>query len=180
VVLAFYISLLDTPEEKDKIEALYREHQWLMMYVARQVLKNEAWAEDACHDAMIKLIEHIDRIDDIYSDDTKAFIYTVTKNCSISFLRKELRHPTEDIQEYLPVLKSPEDTMKQAHLLSTLDKILSLPKELRDPLELNIFYGMSSKEIAKMLGITDSLVRKRIMQARMILRQEEEVFCHEN
>lgn len=54
-MLLFYLSLLDTEEEKTKFERLYYEYRAVMKYKALEILKDEYLAEDAVHEAFIKL-----------------------------------------------------------------------------------------------------------------------------
>lgn len=79
IVLLFYLSLLDTEEEKSKLEKLYYQYKALMKYIALDILKDYSMADDAVHEAFIKLIRHLDGIDEIDSRKTKAFIVIVIR-----------------------------------------------------------------------------------------------------
>ena len=48
----------------------------------------------------------------------------------------------------------------------------ALPEELRQPLALSGVEELSSREIAKVMGIPEGTVRTRLARARQILRQK--------
>ena len=169
-MLAFYLSLADTPKDRRKIEILYHNYCHLMMHTARKILKKEEWAEDAVHDTILKLIGVLDRIDEqeIDSPRTKAFIYTITKNTALSFLKKEQRFFLEDLPE-IPV----DNLLDQVIAREYFERIAKLPEKLREPLLLSAYYGLSNRKIASLLGISEQLVHKRLKQARKRIESEE-------
>ncbi len=57
--MLFYLSLLDTEEEKSKFEQLYYQYRKLMYLCAWEVLRDEQLAEDAVHEAFIKLTKYL-------------------------------------------------------------------------------------------------------------------------
>lgn len=62
--MIIYLQMLETPEEKSKFEQLYLEYKGLMFHVAYEILHNEQDAEDAVHQAFVKIAENIKKIDD--------------------------------------------------------------------------------------------------------------------
>ena len=62
--MIIYMQMLETPEEKSKFEQLYLEYKGLMFHVAYEILHNEQDAEDAVHQAFVKIAENIKKIDD--------------------------------------------------------------------------------------------------------------------
>ena len=61
-MLSLYLSLVDSPEEKDKVRALYEKYHDLMMSVAFKIFRNEHDAQDAVHQAFITLINNLNKI----------------------------------------------------------------------------------------------------------------------
>lgn len=169
-MLTLYLSLADTPEDRRKIETLYHNYRHLMMHTTRKILKKEEWAEDAVHETILKLIKILDRIDDqeLDSPRTKAFIYTITKNTALTFLKNEQRYFLEDVPE-IPV----NNLFDQVIVREYFERITKLPEKLRDPLLLSAYYGLTNRKIASLLGISEQLVHKRLKQAREKIKQEE-------
>ena len=57
--MMIYLQMIETPEEKSKFEQLYLEYRGLMFHVAYDILHNEHDAEDAVHQAFVKIAENI-------------------------------------------------------------------------------------------------------------------------
>ena len=60
-MLMLYMSMLDTQEEKSKFEEIYIQYRKLMFVCAKSILKDDALAEDAVHNAFIKIIRHLQK-----------------------------------------------------------------------------------------------------------------------
>ena len=78
-MLLFYLSLLETEEEQSKFEKLYYRYNALMKYIAFEILRDDGMAEDAVHDAFVKLSRHLDTIDDVADSKTAGFIIILIK-----------------------------------------------------------------------------------------------------
>ena len=70
--MLIYLSMIETPEDKDKFEQIYYKYRDLMYYVANQKLNNHHDAEDAVHQAFVSIIKHISKINDIESPKTRS------------------------------------------------------------------------------------------------------------
>lgn len=57
--------MLDTEEEKSKFEKIYFKYRQLMFKVANDILSDEYLAEDTVHKSFIKIMKHLDKINDI-------------------------------------------------------------------------------------------------------------------
>lgn len=58
-MLFFYLSALDTQEERTKFEDIYKKYGKLMKYVAYNILRDDSLAEDAVHNAFLKLMKYL-------------------------------------------------------------------------------------------------------------------------
>ncbi len=82
-MLSFYLTLIDTEAEKSKFEQLYLIYRQMMFFVAKQILEDSYLAEDAVHQAFLKIIDHFDKIGEIDCPKTRGFIVTIVQNQSI-------------------------------------------------------------------------------------------------
>ena len=177
-MLAYYLSLVDTPEEKSKVEEIYHEYKRLIMYLALTKLQDERLAEEALHEVMLAVIDQIKKLQDRDENGVKSFIYLATRNVCVDILRKELRYKSmENVDAVSPHLQNddPQDTLQEKLVMDFVEK---LPPIYRDITELYAFYGMTIKECAKALKITPATARKRLERARALLRaklKEEEL-----
>ena len=67
--MLIYLQMLPDKETRSQFETLYLRYRFLMFRVARRVLSNDSDAEDAVHQAFLKLIGLMDKIEG--TDDKK-------------------------------------------------------------------------------------------------------------
>ena len=92
-MLSFYLSLVDNLSDKEKVEKIYTDYYGLMKYIALEYTQDEA--DDIVHDAMIRIIKNIDKIDISDERRTKVFCVTVARNRAIDVLKKKDRAALE-------------------------------------------------------------------------------------
>ena len=83
-----YLMMIDAEEDKQKFAILYETYRHLMMKVALNVLKDTFLAEDAVHEAFIKIAKNMEKIGEIDATVTKRYLLTITKNATIDIYRK--------------------------------------------------------------------------------------------
>ena len=57
--MLMYFTMIDSPPNQSKFEKIYLTYRNLMYRAAYSILKNEADAEDAVHNAFVKIAENI-------------------------------------------------------------------------------------------------------------------------
>lgn len=147
--MIIYLQMLETPEEKSKFEQLYLEYKGLMFYVAYEILHNEQDAEDAVHQAFVKIAENIKKIDDPICPKTHSYVVTIVENKAIDQYRKQQKHQTVELIEEI------QGTNAHYEGDNDLTKcILKLPARYREMILLRYHHGYSVREIAGMMGIS--------------------------
>lgn len=164
-MIAFYLSELQTEEDRSKFAQLYKQYKYLMIFIASKHLTDKNSVEDAVHESFIKIIKHFEDIGNIYSPETKNFIIIVTKNTSLDMQKKLNAHPLIDIDD-LQIVSDIDDISEYTNISAIKNAIKSLPEKLRDVIELKYFYDKENTEIADLLSITEATVRKRLERAR--------------
>lgn len=170
-MLLFYLSLVDSPEDKEKFEKLYYEYRELMQHIAYNILKDRALAEDAVHDAFTKIIRYLDGIGEVESHRTKAYVVIIVRSVSLDNLAKEKKHRRFNAEDADKVAISPDPILENIDAAALAGKIEQLFDTYREILILKLYYGSSDKEIADILGITHSAARKRMERARKALEK---------
>jgi RNA polymerase sigma-70 factor (ECF subfamily) len=157
--------MLTSAEEQSKFEALYFEYRNLMFYITNKILNDRGLAEDAVHQAFIKVLENFDKVGEVYCHKTKSYLVTIVRNTAINMYNSRKRRPTVAIEEiFIAVDIGKANQGEGIDELSVA--ILELPIIYRDVLKLKYIQGFSSTEIAEMLDISDDAVRKRLERAR--------------
>ena len=174
-MLSFYINLVETQEEKTKVEKIYYEYRTIMKEKANSILRNDFLAEEAVHEAFIRIINNIHKIENIYCHKTKAFVVVIVENVSLSIYKKEKKAEHIDfceVEELIPYKKGDLEKITDTYAYGIIKE---MPKIYRDVLLLKIHYDYDNNQIAKALKISHATVRKRLQRARNMLveRMEE-------
>lgn len=163
--MLIYLQTIDTPEQRSKFELLYREYRGLMFHVANRILENEQDAEDAVHQAFLKVAEHMDKIGEPVCPKTRGFVVTIAENKAIDLYRRSKKHPLVELDETLPGI--PVAYEGESVLAACL---LQLPARYREALLLRYCYGYSLRETADLMGVTVSAATQVIHRAKNKLR----------
>lgn len=169
-MLSFYLTLAQSEGEKDKFERVYHKYKGIMLSCAYSILKDESLSEDAVHEAFLKILNNLSKIDEVDSPRTRGFVIVVTENTAKNIYNKENRAKIVELDESIPYNKTTEQAVEQnltAELIA--EKIAELPENYRRALMLRYLNGLSDREIASALGISDSLARKRLERGRKAL-----------
>jgi DNA-directed RNA polymerase specialized sigma subunit, sigma24 homolog len=107
--MLIYLSLLDTEEDISKFEEIYNTYKKQMYYTANNILKDSHLAEDAVHNAFLRIINNLEKIQDINSHKTKGLIVIIVKNASIDIYRKnkkkEKYYFIDDLEQLVDMMR---------------------------------------------------------------------------
>ena len=146
------------------LEQLYRANRTVMLQRAVGLLGDQALAEDAVHDSIIRISRHIGRLKNMPSDEQRYLCLTVVKNVALNMLRD--RRETDPLPETLQAV--PREVILGMDITSAIN---SLEEGHRSVVLLRLRYGFSTTETARLLDINKGTVRSRLSRAREILRE---------
>ena len=190
-MLPFYLQLLETEGEKQKFERLYERYRRLMHWIAVGILQDEHLAEDAVHEAFLRILQNFDGIDEILSPKTRNFVVIVVRNTSLNLRKKQKREDETLVKDVF----SEEERQGQGDQLQTvienlsygfdetadavcrqeiIDAVLSMPDTLKEILMMYGYVGYNIHEIADYLNITEDAAYKRLRRARNALAKRIE------
>jgi RNA polymerase sigma-70 factor (ECF subfamily) len=171
-MLEFYLTLLDSESDKDKLTYIYEKYYKLMLYIANEYSYNESDSEDIVHESLMKIIDNLDKID-IYNDlSTKCYICTIIKNHAKD--NNKHNHFIDDVD--ISTLESEADDdvidtiLSEEGYKNLLDCIERLDDKDRDVCNLKFVCGLKEHEISRILGITTNTVGVRINRSRKVLK----------
>ena len=146
------------------LEQLYRANRTVMLRRALSILGNQSMAEDAVHDAFIRIARHIGRLKNMPSQEQRYLCLTIVKNVALNMIR--------DRREADPLPETVQTVSKDISLgMDIAAAINSLEEGHRHVVLLRLRYGFSTLETAKLLGIKQGTVRSRLNRARAFLRE---------
>lgn len=175
-MLWFYLTILDTPEKRDKLTLIYNDYKGIMYYEALRVLKDVQLAEDAVHNSFLALIKIIDEIRTESHNQMASFVVLIVRNKAIDMLRAvkhEKLNDDEDanvLAEMVKDLGVTEDIVITADSMNRLVELISnMDEKYRTPLVLQA-KGYKVREIAQILEIGTENVKSRLFRARKMAR----------
>ena len=171
-MLMYYTAMLTEPEEQRKFEELYRQHRHSMYHAACRILQNPQDAEDAVHQAFLRLVEHLNKVDEKDRGKARGFLVTMAENAAIDLYRRRKRERVISLGETEAAPEDPENSSAFASAFARL------PVNYSTVLRLKYSYGYDNAEIGQLLGLTEETVRQRLSRGRKRLAQllkEEEI-----
>ena len=159
---------------EDEFAGLVRRQSQFVFRVAFSVLRNVQDAEDVVQETFLK-IYRLGAWAGVR--DERAFLARAAWRLAVDRLRRAVGERLPEV--ILDEAPSVETNLMRADSEAALHRLVdALPLELRLPLALSTVDGMTSPEIAKVMGIPEGTVRGRLLRAREILKrklQEAEV-----
>lgn len=168
------------------LEELLARSQAVVRRFSDTVCGGQADSEDAAQEALIKTYRYVRSLKD--PDSFRAWLYRTVKNACLLGRRKRVGEPShlesidaaghddEPIVLNVPAAgKSPEELAENARLRRQLrDALLKLPQNQRVVVFLREMEGLSTREVAQVVGISEDNVKARLSRARARLRRDLE------
>jgi RNA polymerase sigma-70 factor (ECF subfamily) len=176
---------LDALRSGDRAEfALLVDAYYEMIYrLAIKMVNNPQDAEDILQETFIKAYRHLKNFDGRSSLST--WLYRIATNEALMFLRRQ-KPDTVSVDESLDTGEGeveplqiidwsslPEEELMSAEAQVYLDKAVDkLSPSLRVVFVLRDIQGLSTRETAEVLDISETAVKTRLSRARLQLREE--------
>lgn len=159
----------------EKIEQLFRLYYRPLCLYAMHYLKDSAEVEDVVQDSFEKLWQKMSEGANIQS--SKSYLYASVHNKCISKLRLDKNTVSTEI--FSDVLLD-EDAVSSSFSESALWKAIEdLPEKRRMMFIMEKRDGMSQKDIALKLGVSERTVKNQISKALKSLRERrKEIILH--
>ena len=150
-------------------EALLRMHEVQVARTALRLLGDRQDAQDAAQEVFLRLHRNLGKIDD--AGNLSGWLYRVTVNAFRDILRK--RKATDSLEDWrLSAPGSTEaDLGREQQRKLVVEALGALPEKERAALTLRDLEGLSTREVAAILGSSEATVRSQISAARLKIRK---------
>lgn len=172
-MIALYLGLLKTEEDRVLFEKLYEENKQKLCFVARKVLNNEADVEDAVHTCFLNLAENFHKYREQSYVNLEKLCSVITKNAALDIVRHQGFEGTfSEIGEYmndnLPNLSTDvlQDVLLQEQEEVLANAIRKLTEEEKTLMYLRYGLWLKPKDIAELLHSSSMSVRKKTLKCR--------------
>src|SRR5580692_4854496 len=171
------------------ISELFQRHYSLCLRLARGILRSEDESQDVVQSAYVSAFQHF--VDFRGESSFRTWISRIVINrCMVQRRSPRQRAGWLYLDEQPPGRRSeslasnsptPEKSAYSNEINSALSRAVSrLPANLRDAFTLYCVSGLSVKEVADALGVTQAAAKTRVFRARAKVRMQlQPVWSHE-
>jgi len=166
------IAALNSGEEK-AITEVFGQYYQALCYFATRLIQRKEEAEDIVIGVFSKCWNSKKDFDSVIK--LKGFLFVTTRNACYDYLR-QMKRVNNQQEELLYILSNEEEENFEAEktraevLKKIYEEIEKLPTQCKKVLELSIFEGLKSKEIAEQLDISVSNVTSQKSRAVQLIK----------
>ena len=150
-------------------EALLRSFEVRVARTALRLLGNRQDAQDAAQEVFLRLHRRIGQIDS--AGNLSGWLYRVTVNASYDILRKRKSSVPIDDARHAVAASADDEADRDWQRQLVAEALLTLPEKERAAVTLRDIEGLSTKEVAGILGSSEATVRSQISSARLKIRK---------
>jgi len=184
-MLIFIMDFSD--EDNGKFARLYNDFHDSLMKYAYKLLRNRHDSEETVHEAFIRVLKNLDKLSENERSKTWHYMVIVVKNVALSKLKKEKPSVIQDLGDsgMDDIVDDSEPVWSEYHAKELYTKIReyiveNLDETERQILTLRAGHNLSYKDIANIVGISESnvsvkLTRIRKKMKRDLMMQEAEI-----
>lgn len=141
------------------VQQWYEQHKTGIFRFALSILKDSQLAEDVLQEVFLRLLTGKKPVE---PGREKAWLYRVARNCCYDILRKRKREQPKQ-----------EGEVRDESGYGYMELISTLGQAEQEIVTLKIVGGLTHREIAKAMGMTEHAVKKRYERSIQKLREEE-------
>lgn len=159
-------------QDREAFESVYNQHSKKLYGYALKFVKSPEIAEDIIHDVFVSLWEHAATLDAAYP--IKSYLYKITRNAVLNLIKRgtvEVR-VVDEIMTHAAQFSTntAEHVQYRETLQQTKNAISELPPKRKMIFEMSRDSGMTHRQIAQQLDITDSTVNNQLVKAIKSIR----------
>ena len=154
-----------------ELEQLYCQHRQTLFSLALTVTGCAGLAEDAVHEAFVRLCRQNARP----AGNLTAYVFAAVRNAAIDCRRQQVRQQTlaesvfENSRARFEVGTNPDDSSEQlSHLSGLID---ALEESVREIIVMKIFANLTFDEIGQVMGTPSATVATRYRRALVKLEE---------
>ncbi|PKL82880.1 MAG: hypothetical protein CVV24_07745 [Ignavibacteriae bacterium HGW-Ignavibacteriae-3] len=150
----------------------YNKFKRPLFNYACKIVKSEMFAEDICHNVFLKLYDNLEWIRD--AERIEVWIFTTCRNEIFSHFRKNKNRIEESFESHEEKISAGSlfEDYERKELIDLIEEELSgMDSSQSEVYYLKEYSGLSYREIAGMMNITEDLVRSRIFKVRQKLKR---------
>ncbi len=159
--------------DRTAMRQIYDCYSRYLAATCSRYLSDSGDLRDVLQDSFVKIFSSLGRFDYRGEGSLKAWMRQISVNEALKLLRKRKRTDTVEYKWDLPDKEEEEDPDVGTIPPDVIQKMIrALPEGYRTVFNLYVFEERSHKEIAGLLGITESTSASQLHRARAILARQ--------
>lgn len=150
-------------QKQSMVENVLIQYGNMLFRIALSMLKSQSDAEDALSETLLRYIQKAPAF--AGQEHEKAWLIRVISNICKDVIRRQKRHGELPLSEMTCSLSVPQEER------GILEALMEVSEKYRIVLLLYYVEGYGTKDIAKLIGKTDSCVKMRLQKGRKLLEQ---------
>jgi RNA polymerase sigma-70 factor (ECF subfamily) len=159
-----------TPELQERFQTVVDQHKKILYKVCNSYCRNRDDRDDLTQEIIIQLWRSFGKFDERYRFST--WMYRIALNVAISFYRRENTRTRYVISDEEHLLEAIDETKDQPEEIRLLYEFIEGLDPLNKALALLYLDGNNYKEIAEVLGISETNVATKISRLKSKMKQE--------
>lgn len=171
-----FLLVIQDEVTRNKLEEIYLAYHNKMFTVAENILHDSHEAEDMVQDAILKISDHIEKINEINCKKTGCLVVTIVRNRSFDAYKRRKKVIRLDNEE-MELKMNDNENLIEKHMID-FERSREMAKRLKqinesyaDVIMLRYYHEFSPAEIADVLNIKESNVYARLSRARASLKE---------
>jgi RNA polymerase sigma factor (sigma-70 family) len=165
------VDVMDKKNDREQFVRLIQDNRGIVFKICNSYCRNASDREDLAQEIIYQLWRSYAMFNATYTFST--WMYRIALNTAISFYRKEKTTASfSHITEHLVDIKEPEDNPATEQNIVLLQQFINELKDLDKALVLLYLEEKSHREIADIIGITETNVATKIGRIKTILKQK--------
>ena len=162
-------SVLEEPaiSVPDELERAFRAQHRLVFRAAYRVTGNAADAEDVLQTVFLRLLRRDHHSDPL--ENPESYLRRAAVNAALDVIRSRQTNATIPLSDETPARMQPDASSLRQTLARAIAQLKPRPAEI---FTLRFIEGLSNREIAEMLGISQVLVAVIVHRTRQQLRKQ--------
>lgn len=152
--------------DRQRLAGLFDRYRGRMERTALRILPEQSDAEDAVQNALVQIIRHFEKLDEIPDENVSFWILSIVRNEALVIRRGQRR--TAPLEDWDAFAAEAEDVTGWRELTALFAK---LPDTYRAAMEMKLLIGYTDREIAEKLGISKAAASSRVNRGRALLRE---------
>lgn len=173
--MLIFLEMLESDEDRLSFQRIYERNYMKMYYAALNMSGDKHMAEDAVHEAFLKLAEKYSDYASYSDERMTGMCVVMAKQKLIDMYRKDEKLELVDIYDYEEEFVAEEIVIDSIILNEEIETLKGAIEKLtgtsKNVLELKYYQELSNSEIAETLGISKKYVEVRLNRAKGALRK---------